>query len=61
MRKFVSIVVLMLAIARCGLPKFHVQKSALLDLKKEESTLYSFSVVIYALKKNSTSISMILC
>lgn len=50
MRKFISIVVLMLAIASCGLPKFNVQKSALLDLKKEESPLYSFSVVIYDLK-----------
>ena len=50
MRHIVSILVLWLALASCGLPKFQVEKAVLLDLKKEESNFYSFSVVIYDLK-----------
>ena len=50
MRNIVSILVLLLVIASCGLPKFQVEKAVSLDLKKEESTFYSFSVVIYDLK-----------
>jgi beta-lactamase class D len=50
MRNIVSILVLLLVIASCGLPKFQVEKAVSLDLKKEESTFYSFSAVIYDLK-----------
>ena len=50
MRHIVSILVLWLALASCGLPKFQVEKAVSLDLKKEESNFYSFSVVIYDLK-----------
>jgi beta-lactamase class D len=50
MRKFISVIVLMLTLASCGLPKFQVEKAVSIDLKKEESNLYSFSVVIYDLK-----------
>jgi len=50
MRNIVSILVLLLVIASCGLPKFQVEKAVSLDLKKEESSFYSFSVVIYDLK-----------
>ncbi len=50
MRNFVRILVLWLALASCGLPKFQVEKAVSLDLKMEESKFYSFSVVIYDLK-----------
>ena len=50
MRNIVSVVVLLLFLGSCGLPKFQVEKAIELDLKKEESTFYSFSVVIYDLK-----------
>jgi beta-lactamase class D len=50
MRHLVSIFILLLVITSCGLPKFQVEKAVLLDLKKEESKFYSFSVVIYDLK-----------
>jgi beta-lactamase class D len=50
MRHIVSSIILLLVITSCGLPKFQVEKSTFLDLKKEESALYSFSVVIYDLK-----------
>ena len=50
MRHIVSALVLLLVIASCGLPKFQVDKAVSLDLQKEESSLYSFSVVIYDLK-----------
>jgi beta-lactamase class D len=50
MRNVVSVFILLLVITSCGLPKFQVEKAVFLDLKKEESNLYSFSVVIYDLK-----------
>ena len=50
MRYIVSLVVFLLFLWSCGLPKFQVEKAVSLDLKKEESRLYSFSVVIYDLK-----------
>lgn len=50
MRHIVSVFVLFLVIASCGLPKFQVEEAVSLDLKKEESEFYSFSVVIYDLK-----------
>ncbi len=50
MRNIVSVVVLLLFLGSCGLPKFQVEKAVSLDLKKEESKFYSFSVVIYDLK-----------
>ena len=50
MRNIVSLVVLLLFLGSCGLPKFQVEKAVSLDLKKEESKFYSFSVVIYDLK-----------
>ena len=50
MRKIVSLFVLSLVLVSCGLPKFQVEKAISLDLKKEESEFYSFSVVIYDMK-----------
>jgi beta-lactamase class D len=50
MCKFISAIVLALFISSCGLPKFQVEKAAFLDLKKEESPLYDFAVVIYDLQ-----------
>jgi beta-lactamase class D len=49
MCKFISVIVLILAFSSCGLPKFQIEKAVSLDLKKEESKFYSFSVVIYDL------------
>lgn len=49
MRHIVSILIILLVIASCGLPKYQVEKAVPLDLMKEESKLYSFSVVIYDL------------
>jgi beta-lactamase class D len=50
MRNVVRGIILLLFVSSCGLSKFEVEKAASLDLKKEESSLYSFSVVIYDLK-----------
>jgi beta-lactamase class D len=50
MRHIVSVFLLLLVITSCGMPKFQVDKAVSLDLKKEESKFYSFSVVIYDLK-----------
>ena len=53
MRNFIIVFVLLLCNASCGIPKFQVKKAVCLDLKKEESNLYTFSVVIYDLKTKS--------
>jgi beta-lactamase class D len=47
MRQIISIIFLLLFVTSCGLPKFQIEKAVSLDLKKEESPLFSFSVVIY--------------
>lgn len=53
MRNVVRGIILLLLVSSCGLSKFEVEKAASLDLKKEESSLYSFSVVIYDLKTSA--------
>jgi beta-lactamase class D len=50
MRRIVSGIILTFFVASCGLPKFQVQQANDLDLKKEESPLYDFAVLIYDLQ-----------